>query len=200
MTDFSRVKQNLEARGFRVSVFATAAEAADYLDSAIDNTSVGFGGSVTLEQMGLYERLERHDRVNWHWRPTVDGADARQAAMTAEHYITSVNGLAETGELINIDGTSNRVASTLYGHKKVWFVVGRNKLAPTYEEALWRARNIAAPKNAQRLGRKTPCAVKADHCYDCKSPERICRGLVVLWEAIGSMEMEVVLVDEALGY
>lgn len=137
MTDFSRVKQNLEARGFRVSVFATAAEAADYLDSAIDNTSVGFGGSVTLEQMGLYERLERHDRVNWHWRPTVDGADARQAAMTAEHYITSVNGLAETGELINIDGTGNRVASTLYGHKKVWFVVGRNKLAPTYEEALW---------------------------------------------------------------
>lgn len=200
MTDFSRVKQNLEARGFRVSVFATAAEAADYLDSAIDNTSVGFGGSVTLEQMGLYERLERHDRVNWHWRPTVDGADARQAAMTAEHYITSVNGLAETGELINIDGTGNRVASTLYGHKKVWFVVGRNKLASTYEEALWRARNIAAPKNAQRLKRKTPCAVKADHCYDCKSPERICRGLVVLWEAIGSMEMEVVLVDEALGY
>ena len=200
MTDFSRVKQNLEARGFRVSVFATAAEAADYLDSAIDNTSVGFGGSVTLEQMGLYERLERHDRVNWHWRPTVDGADARQAAMTAEHYSTSVNGLAETGELINIDGTGNRVASTLYGHKKVWFVVGRNKLAPTYEEALWRARNIAAPKNAQRLKRKTPCAVKADHCYDCKSPERICRGLVVLWEAIGSMEMEVVLVDEALGY
>ena len=200
MTDFSRVKQNLEARGFRVSVFATAAEAADYLDSAIDNTSVGFGGSVTLEQMGLYERLGRHDRVNWHWRPTVDGADARQAAMTAEHYITSVNGLAETGELINIDGTGNRVASTLYGHKKVWFVVGRNKLAPTYEEALWRARNIAAPKNAQRLKRKTPCAVKADHCYDCKSPERICRGLVVLWEAIGSMEMEVVLVDEALGY
>ena len=200
MTDFSRVKQNLEARGFRVSVFATAAEAADYLDSAIDNTSVGFGGSVTLEQMGLYERLERHDRVNWHWRPTVDGADARQAAMTAEHYITSVNGLAETGELINIDGTGNRVASTLYGHKKVWFVVGRNKLAPTYEEALWRARNIAAPKNAQRLKRKTPCAVKGDRCYDCKSPERICRGLVVLWEAIGSMEMEVVLVDEALGY
>lgn len=200
MTDFSRVKQNLEARGFRVSVFAAAAEAADYLDSAIDNTSVGFGGSVTLEQMGLYERLERHDRVNWHWRPTVDGADARQAAMTAEHYITSVNGLAETGELINIDGTGNRVASTLYGHKKVWFVVGRNKLAPTYEEALWRARNIAAPKNAQRLKRKTPCAVKADHCYDCKSPERICRGLVVLWDAIGSMEMEVVLVDEALGY
>lgn len=136
MTDFSRVKQNLEARGFRVSVFATAAEAADYLDSAIDNTSVGFGGSVTLEQMGLYERLERHDRVNWHWRPRLtEQTPGRRHDSGA--YITSVNGLAETGELINIDGTGNRVASTLYGHKKVWFVVGRNKLAPTYEEALW---------------------------------------------------------------
>ncbi len=111
MTDFSRVKQNLEARGFRVSVFATAAEAADYLDSAIDNTSVGFGGSVTLEQMGLYERPERHDRVNWHWRPTVDGADARQAAMTAEYVYHLCKRLAETGELINIDGNGNRVAS-----------------------------------------------------------------------------------------
>ena len=197
---FETVKKNLESRGFSVQTFATAAEAADYLDSAIDNTSVGFGGSVTLEQMGLYERLERHDRVNWHWRPTVDGADARQAAMTAEHYITSVNGLAETGELINIDGTGNRVASTLYGHKKVWFVVGRNKLAPTYEEALWRARNIAAPKNAQRLGRKTPCAVKADRCYDCKSPERICRGLSVIWGRPTPVEtMEVVLIGEELG-
>ena len=106
----------------------------------------------------------------------------------------------ETGELINIDGNGNRVASSLYGHKKVWFIVGRNKLAPTYEEALWRARNIAAPKNAQRLGRKTPCAVHGDRCYDCKSPERICRGLVVLWEAVANMEMEVVLIDQDLGY
>ena len=76
--------------------------------------------------------------------------------MTADMYITSVNGMAETGELINIDGNGNRVASSLYGHKKVWFIVGRNKLAPTYEEALWRARNIAAPKNAQRWAGKRP--------------------------------------------
>ena len=92
------------------------------------------------------------------------------------------------------------MSSSLYGHKKVWFVVGSNKLAPTYDEALWRARNIAAPKNAQRLGVKTPCAVKGDRCYDCKSPQRICRGLVVLWEAVKGCETEVVLVDEALGY
>ena len=115
-------------------------------------------------------------------------------------YITSVNGMAETGELINIDGNGNRVASSLYGHKKVWFIVGRNKLAPTYEEALWRARNIAAPKNAQRLGWKTPCAVHGDRCYDCKSPDRLCRCLTVLWGAVDNMEMEVVLIDQDLGY
>ena len=78
-------------------------------------------------------------------------------------------------------------------------MIGKNKLAPTFEEALWRARNIAAPKNAQRLGKKTPCAVKGDRCYDCKSPDRICRGLVVNWGPMMGKEAEVILVDEELG-
>ena len=199
MTDFSAVKKNLEARGFRVNTFETAQAAADYLNEAIDGVSVGFGGSITLDQMGLYERLAAHNSTVWHWK-TDDQSAARQQAMTADMYITSVNGLAETGELINIDGVGNRVGATLFGHKKVWFVAGRNKLAPTYDEALWRARNIAAPKNAQRLQKKTPCAVKGDRCYDCKSPDRICRGLVVLWEAMAGTEMEVVLIDEELGF
>ena len=199
MTDFSTVKKNLEARGFRVSTFATAQEAADYLNTSIDGVSVGFGGSITLEQLGLYERLASHNSAVWHWR-TDDKLAARRQAMTTDMYITSVNGLAETGELINIDGIGNRIAATLYGHKKVWFVAGRNKLAPTYDEALWRARNIAGPKNAQRLQKRTPCAIRADRCYDCKSPDRICRGLVVLWEALADMEMEVVLIDEELGF
>ena len=87
-----------------------------------------------------------------------------------------------------------------YGHKKVWIVVGKNKLAPTLDEAVWRARNIAAPKNARRLERKTPCAAKADRCFDCKSPERICRGLAVLWEPMTGVETEIVLINEELGY
>lgn len=199
MTDFSTVQKNLEARGFRVSVFSTAAEAADYLDASIDGVSVGFGGSVTLDQMGLYDRLAKHNEMVWHWK-TDDKQTARMAALTTDMYISSVNGLAETGELINIDGIGNRVAATLYGHKKVWFVVGRNKLAPTYDEALWRARNIAGPKNARKLHKNTPCAIRGDRCYDCKSPERLCRSLVVLWEAMMGMEMEVVLIDEELGF
>lgn len=129
MTDFTTVKKNLESKRFRVSTFATAEEAADYLDRSIDGVSVGIGGSVTAEQMGLYEKLSGHNRVFWHWRPE-SAEDPRREAMTADMYITSVNGMAETGELINIDGNGNRVASSLYGHKKVWFIVGRNKLPP----------------------------------------------------------------------
>jgi hypothetical protein len=197
MADFQAVEKNLKDRGFAVRTFATAAEAAAYLDGAIDGKTVGFGGSLTLDAMGLYDSLGSHNTVIWHWKQ--DQAVARKAAMQTDVYLTSANGLAETGEIINIDGIGNRVAATLFGHQKVYFVIGRNKLAPTYEEALWRARNIAAPKNAQRLGKKTPCAVKGDRCYDCKSPDRICRGLVVLWEAVMGMEMEVILIDEDLG-
>ncbi len=193
---FDTVKKNLEARGFSVRTFTAAAEAAAYLNEAIDGKTVGFGGSVTLKDMGLYELLGSHNEVHWHW---VNGPEERKAAVQTQVYLSSANGLAETGEIINIDGGGNRVASTLYGHEKVYLVIGRNKLAPTYDEALWRARNIASPKNAQRLGRKTPCAVKGDRCYDCKSPERICRGLVVLWGAMMGMETEVILVDEDLG-
>lgn len=196
MTDFAKVEQNLTALGYTVKTFATGAEAAPYLNGAIDGTTVGIGGSMSVQQLGLYDLLASHNEVHWHW---VNGPAEREQAAGTQVYLTSVNGLAETGELINIDGAGNRVASTLYGHKKVYFLVGRNKLAPTYDEALWRARNIAAPKNAQRLQKKTPCAVKGDRCYNCKSPERICRGLVVLWGPMMGMEAEVILVDEDLG-
>ena len=200
--DFTTVKKNLEARGFTVSTFASAKEAADYLNAQIDHSSVSFGGSMTLSQMGLFESLGAHNTMYSHWNVPegMDASEVLKNASTCEHYLLSANGLAETGEIINIDGTGNRVSSSLYGHKKVWFVVGSNKLAPTYDEALWRARNIAAPKNAQRHHAKTPCAVKADHCYDCKSPGRICRALTVLWGAMRGSDMEVVLVNEDLGY
>ena len=197
--DLEKTRENLEQRGFIAKTFATAADAAAYLDGAIDGATVGFGGSITLQEMGLYEKLSAHNEVIWHWK---GDEDAHARAAQAQVYIASANGLAETGEIVNIDGAGNRVAGTLHGHERVYFVIGRNKLAPTFEEALWRARNIAAPKNAQRLGKKTPCAIKGDRCYDCKSPDRICRGLVVLWKPMMGMEQstEVLLVDEDLGY
>lgn len=194
---FETVKKNLEERGYAVRVFSTGKEAADYLDAAIDGKSVGFGGSATLDALGLYERLGSHNEVVWHWKQ--EPGPAREAAMRTDVYLSSVNGLAETGELVNIDGMGNRVAATLFGHEKVYFVIGRNKLVPTYDEAVWRARNIASPQRAKQLGKKTPCAVNCDRCYDCKSPERICRGLVTLWGPMMGMAAEVLLVDEDLG-
>ena len=195
MADMERVRKNLEERGFQTSCFATAKEAADYLDAQIDGATVGIGGSMTIQAMGLSERLSKHNEVIWHW----EGGELRRA-MLADVYLTSVNGLAETGEIVNIDGNCNRVAASMFGPKRVYYVVGINKIAPDFEKALWRARNVAAPKNAQRLGKKSPCAVKADRCYDCKSPERICRGLSVLWrKPTGFEQAEVVLIEEELG-
>lgn len=197
MTDFTNVEKNLSERGYTVKRFATGKEAAAYLNSVIDGTTVGIGGSGTVRDTGLYELLETHNTVYWHWKQDPD--TARKAAMNTEVYLTSVNAMAETGELVNIDGAGNRVASTLFGHKKVYFLVGRNKLVPTYEEALWRARNVAGPKRAQQMGKKTPCAIKADRCYDCKSPDRVCRGMVTLWGPMMGMEAEVLLIDEDFG-
>ena len=200
--DFTKVKTKLERLGYGVSCFDTAAEAADYLDTEIQNKTVGFGGSVTVEQMGLFDRLALKNEVSWHLRlpggKTTD--EVRKEANAAQIYISSVNGLAETGEIVNIDGTCNRVASILFGHEKVYLVVGENKIAPDFDAALWRARNIAAPKNAQRMKAKTPCAKKGDKCYNCESPGRICRALSVLWAPPLRSDFEVLLIHEELGF
>lgn len=195
MANLEKLRENLEHNGFHTSCFATAAEAAAYLDGKLDGKTIGLGGSLTWKEMELDKRLATHNRVSGHW-----SGGSREDAATAQVYICSCNGVAETGELINIDGTGNRVAATMYGHEALYLIIGVNKIEPDYEKALWRARNIAAPKNAQRLGRKTPCALKGDRCYDCSSPERICNALTVLWRKPGGVAYaEVILVNEALG-
>lgn len=200
--DFDLLKRNLISLGYIVSCFETSSEAVSYLDSQIDKQTVGFAGSMTLEKMGLYELLNNHNQVFWHHRiPTGKTSnEVRMEANTTTIYISSVNGISENGEIINIDGNCNRVASIFYGHKKVYFVVGENKIEKDYDSALYRARNVAAPLNAKRVGAKTPCALKADRCYNCKSPERICRGLSVLWGKPMTGEFEVILIHESLGY
>ena len=199
--NFDHLREKLEKNGFAVSVFATGEEAAAYLNEQIDQRTVGMGGSMTIAELGLRESLSRHNVVFSHGFTPAPPAQVQQLAAGAEVYLLSANGIAEdTGEILNIDGTGNRVSSSLYGHRKVYLLAGRNKISPNFHSALQRVRNVVAPKNAQRLGRKTPCAARGDRCYDCDSPERICRGLVVLYKKMGSMDMEVVLVDQELGY
>ena len=195
--DIPRLQKTLEAAGFTVQWFPTAQAAKEALVARFAGKTIGMGGSVTLRDLGLYEALSQRGTVYWHWQQP--GPETLAQAAKAQVYLTSVNALAETGQLVNIDGTGNRVSATLFGHEKVYFVIGRNKLAPTYEAAVYRARNVAAPQRARQLGKKTPCAVKADRCYDCRSPERVCRALVTLWGPMLGMETEVLLVDEDLG-
>ncbi|MBQ2718522.1 MAG: lactate utilization protein [Clostridia bacterium] len=199
--DFTALKTALEGRGYRVSVFSTGKEAADYLDCEIDGETVGFGGSMTLRTLGLYDKLLTHNTVLWHSRRTgeLERRHDMRKAMTADVYLSSVNGIAETGEIVNIDGIGNRVSGTLFGHKRVYFVVGRNKVAPTLAAAIDRARNVAAPKNAARLGKRTPCVVDG-RCHDCSSPDRICRELAILWQMPMEGNYEIVLIDEDLGF
>lgn len=197
--DLDNAVKNLEMRGFDVKRFETKVEARDYLTGKLADTTIGFGGSVTLKELGLFEALSKQNTVSNHW--VQEPIDARKNAALSDVYIMSANGVAESGEIINIDGAGNRVAASLYGKKEVYIVVGINKFADNYDNALWRARNIAAPKNAQRLGADTPCAKKGDKCYDCNSPGRICKGLVVLWgKMLGVGRMEVVIVNETLGF
>ncbi|MBQ4518693.1 MAG: lactate utilization protein [Clostridia bacterium] len=200
--DFTTITKNLKELGYMVSCFATKTEATEYLANNIKSTTVGIGGTITGKEMALYETLSKENKVAWHWyaEEGTPMADALSDAAQTEVYIASVNAIAETGELVNIDGTCNRLASTLYGHKKVYFIIGKNKIAPDYDQALSRARNIAAPLNARRLNKNTPCAKGELRCYNCKSPDRICKALTVFWECPKGCEYEILLINENLGY
>lgn len=202
MANVEKLRKNLERNGFQTSFFATAEEATEYLCDKIQGMSVGFGGSMTLDTLGLYERLsEKENKLFWHWRGT-DPNFERAGAAEAEVYLSSANAVSENGEIVNIDAMSNRVASTLYGKKKVYIVIGTNKIEPDLEKAVWRARNIASPLNARRFKLETPCAIGEEmRCYDCSHPKRICKALVILMQKPhGVGECEVVIIDEALGY
>ena len=199
MADLEKTGKNLENRGFRVHRFASGAEAAEFLVQTLHGTSIGIGGSVTIDTLGVYDRLCGSNEVFWHWKN--HAPETRERAGKAETYLCSANGVSENGEIVNIDGFGNRVAGTIYGPERVFLVVGRNKIAPDLNGAIDRARNIAAPLNARRLNRHTPCAVGEPRCHDCRSPEKICGVMTVFFMPPTSIkEFHVILVDETLGY
>ncbi|MGM9613238.1 MAG: HAD-IA family hydrolase [Butyricicoccus sp.] len=191
--DVDALKKAFTGHGFAFSYFETREQAVAYLAEQCAGKRVGFGGSITLEELGAFDALSQTADVHWHWK-------GEKPCVDAEVFLTSANGLSATGEAVNLDGASNRVAASLYGAKECFLVCGVNKLAPTLEAAVARTRNVAAPRNAQRLNRKTPCAVTGK-CHDCRSPERICSSLVIhLAPPLSFQRYEIVLVGEALGY
>ena len=201
--NLNALKENLIKKGYTVSLFETKEEATEYLKSTVSGKSVGIGGCITAKEMKLSEALSEKNEIIWHWE--TEKRSASEGLFLAQHtdiYFSSVNGISEAGEIVNIDGTCNRLASTLYGHKKVYLLIGKNKVAKTLDDAIYRARNVAAPLNAKRLGKNTPCAKNTaeNKCYNCSSPERICKALTVFWEMPKGQEYEVILINEELGY
>lgn len=198
--DIEKLKKSMESRGWSFKSFASGAEAAEYLGGELAGAAVGIGGSGTVDAIGLYDRLKAVcPDVAWHWREE-DMDAARARAMTGDAYVCSANAVAETGEIVNIDGMGNRLAGTLFGHKRVYIVAGRNKVCPDLDAAIFRARNVAAPLRARSMNKKTPCAKGELKCWDCRSSERVCRGMTVLmYKMMGTDKCEFILIDEDLG-
>ncbi len=194
--DLEKTIRSLKLRGFGVQHFATGEEAAAYLVEQIRDTEVGIGGSKTVDQLGLYDKLSGSNAVYWHWR--VPGPETLAKANAAPVYISSANAISEDGELLSIDGKGNRLAGQVFGNKKLYIVAGVNKIRPDFASALERARNVAAVQNCRRFPSQTPCKLD-DRCHDCRSADRICRALLVLWGPMMGMETEVILIDEELG-
>lgn len=196
--NIEKTLQSLRSRHIEADYFETAAQALEALCAEVQGKKVAFGGSVTLRDMGAFEALRKNNEVYWHWVERSD--NQRQIECDAQVYMTSANGLAETGEIVNIDGTGNRVANAIYGFESVYYVVGINKIAPDLHAAIERARQVAAPRNAQRLQTQTPCAVDGK-CHDCRSPGRICNVMsIVMGKPNGVQKCKVLLVGETLGY
>lgn len=202
--DIQKTMKALQDKLYAVTYFRTRQEAADYLDEQIDGKVVGFGDSRTMIDMELYRRLSVHNEVHdpYQGKDNDEFLEIAMKTLTTEIFLTSVNAMSETGEMVNIDGTGNRVAGSLFGHKKVYFVVGTNKIEPTLEQAVWRARNVAGPKNSMKYDLPTPCvAAGGNRCYDCKSPERICNAMVLYLRKMNDVDdVEVVLIDEEMGF
>ncbi len=198
----NRTIESLEKNGFPVKLFETKEEALmEMLQNIPMNESVGMGGSITLEEIGIYDALlERKGQVYWHQKcPLEEKAETLKKAASADIYLSGINALTEDGKIVNIDGTGNRVANIFWGHKKIILVCGINKITKDHEKAIERIKNVASPKNTKRLNKDTPCRYTGK-CQDCDSPDRICRIEVVLEKQPLNGKVEVYLIKEELGY
>lgn len=165
--------------------------------------TVSFGGSMTLEDMGMLTALRHDPNITLIDRATAKSPEETKQfyhdALSADFYFMSTNAITVDGELVNIDGTGNRVAALIYGPENVIIMVGMNKVAANVEEALSRAHNTAAAINCHRLNKKTPCAATGA-CADCLSPDCICNQTVITRRSGIENRIKVILIGEELGY
>jgi len=196
--------EKLEAHDFKALFVKNREEAkAEILKYVSPGQRIGVGGSLTIRELGILEKLEKEGHVIYnHWKPGLSKEEAlaiRKSQMTSDLFLGSVNAVTLNGEIVNIDGIGNRVNSTIFGPGKVILVAGYNKIAENVEEALKRIKNVAAPLNARRLNIDVPCA-RVGRCVDCNSPNRICRVVVIHERKPSLTDILVILVGEELGF
>lgn len=200
-TSINSLLTALKKNHYEASFFPSLAQAREYLAKQIRNHTVGFGDSQTLAKMKLEAALSSENTI-YNPGTATDNDTFLQIAgqcLTAEIFLTSVNAVTTDGVLVNMDGTGNRVAGSLFGHSKVYFIIGQNKIVPDIDSAIKRIQTTAAPQNAKRLNLRTPCA-KTGICMNCSSPDRICNCLTIYLKKMNDTEAEVVLVGESAGF
>ena len=193
MTDMNdlckQVVAQLQRRGYEAVFVPTKDEAkALVLREAEQAASVGWGGSETIKEIGARDEI------------AASGKEIRDHRSDADLFLLSANAVTRDGRIVNIDGNGNRVAASIFGPKRVVYVIGENKLVDGgLDEAVERIKRYACPPNAKRLGRRTPCALTGK-CADCDSPDRMCKVMAVFERCPTHTSTKVIVVGEALGY
>ena len=195
--------ENLKKRHFEAYYCENKAQALEKAMELIpDGVTIGWGGAMSAQQIGLFDAL-RNRKVTLLDRDKAADAQERAAMMkrslTAEVFLTGANALSLDGQMVNIDGNGNRVAAIVYGPDSVLVIAGMNKVMDTLEDAVTRARTVAAPMNKQRFPAQTPCEVTGS-CADCKSDGCICNQILITRNCNPAGRIKVILVGEELGF
>lgn len=198
-----RVVSALESRNMEAYYVETKEEAVKKaLELMPKGSSINMGGASSVKECGLYDAISNGDYEFYDRDKAAtpeEGEEIARKAFSSDYFLGSVNAMSEDGVFINIDGYANRVAAYAYGPKHVLLIVGMNKVVKTEEDAMRRARNEAAPINAQRFGINTPCT-KNGTCSDCKSPQCICCQILTTRYSRIKGRFQIILVDENLGF
>ena len=195
-----KVIKGLESRNMSGYYAADKEEALKKaLELIPEGSSIAMGGCMSAREIGLTDAVKsgKYDFIDR------DKAEDKRAAMLASYdadiFLSSANAITEDGIMVNIDGNSNRVSAIAQGPKKVVFIVGMNKVCNDLDSAMKRARNVAAPINAQRFGLSTPCS-ETGACFDCKSPDTICCQFLITRFSRHEGRIHVILVNDNLGF
>lgn len=197
------IKLALKKRHIGCLYFENVESLLEYIKGEIKDKVVGVGDSITFEEIGLYDLLDKHSgRYLNKYDATLTKIEKRKLYrdnFSADVFFSGINALSMSGKLYNLDGNGSRVAPIIYGPDKVFLICGTNKLCHTDEEAVLRVREKSAPMDAVRLGKKTPCAITGK-CVDCRSKERICNYMTMIEGQFDPDRIEVLLIKGSYGY